>query len=90
MREKSEFSLNSNFFFLRESRGSKKDRTTINWIVKKRTRYKKKKRKRKKKETERSSSVGNVTRNTKVWMSGIDDVYRKIVEVESASEILRK
>lgn len=90
MREKSEFSLNSNFFFLRESRRSKKDRTTINWIVKKRTRYKKKKRKRKKKETERSSSVGNVTRNTKVWMSGIDDVYRKIVEVESASEILRK
>lgn len=49
MREKSEFSLNSNFFFLRESRRSKKDRTTINWIVKKRTRYKKKKRKRKKK-----------------------------------------
>lgn len=89
MREKSEFSLNSNFFFLRESRRSKKDRTTINWIVKKRTRYKKK-RKRKKKETERRSSVGNVTRNTKVWMSGIDDVYRKIVEVESASEILRK
>lgn len=90
MREKSEFSLNSNFFFLRESRRSKKDRTTINWIVKKRTRYKKKKRKRKKKETERRSSVGNVTRNTKVWMSEIDDVYRKIVEVESASEILRK
>lgn len=49
MREKSEFSLNSNFFFLRESRRNKKDRTTINWIVKKRTRYKKKKRKRKKK-----------------------------------------